>query len=242
MVMGSLQREEGNVSSGRMLVYVVIDVSSSMQGPPLQAVNEGIELLDKSLRRVPEAIEMVHICIITFDDLARVVVPTTPLNHFHPPRLQAGGSTNMAAALELLNSTIDQDFKPTIVGQVKGDLKPMIFLLTDGEPNDIHAAEAAANVIKNRPSGKTVGTFLALGCGPKVNVNNLRRVARTVALMQDMSRENLIKFFEWVSASVAVASRRASQMALNSAGEMQPVNAPEIPKNNQGQQVFQIEF
>jgi len=242
MVMGSIQRGEGGVSSSRMLVYVVVDVSGSMDGPPLQAVNEGIELLNKSLLGVPEAIEMLHICVITFDSSAQVVVPMTPLRHFHPPQLQSGSSTNMAHALQLLNSTINNDFKPTVKGQVKGDMKPMIFLLTDGAPDDINAAENAANTIKNRPSGKTVGTFLALGCGPGANANNLRRVAKTVALMQDMSRDNLIKFFEWVSASVAVASRRASQVANTPGGEVAPINAPDIPKNSNGQQAFQIEF
>ncbi len=233
MVMGSLRNQRSQSATSRMLVYLVVDVSGSMQGPPLQAVNEGIELLTKALLDRPEASQMIHICVVTFDSYANMLVPLTPITSFIPPQLQAGGSTNMAAALEMVNRLIDHDFKPTIAGQVKGDYKPMIFLLTDGEPDDLNAAEAAANVIRTRPTGYGVGTYFALGCGMGANSENLPRLANQWGLMHNMSRENIKEFFKWVGATLIGASKLAAGMS----GDME---TPDVGKNSQGEDPFKI--
>ena len=230
----------GASSARRMLVYFLIDTSSSMHGTPIQAVREGVEFLNRELRRTPEAIELVHICIITFDSQAQIIQPLVPLVQFKPDvsRIIARGSTNMTHALQMVNDEIDRTFRMN-TGEIKGDFKPAIFLLTDGAPNDRNSAIRAGEQIKNRPSGKTVGTFLGLGCGPHVDVEFLRAIAKNVALMQDMSGENIQEFFKWVTASLSTASKQASRSAAGQ--EVRPSPEP-IPQNSQGNQAFTFDF
>jgi uncharacterized protein YegL len=228
----------GSTDGGRrMLVYLLLDVSGSMDGTPIQAVREGVAFLNRELRGTPEAVEMVHLCVIVFNNSAHIVTPLSPLTKFTPPSLSASGGTNMAAALDLVEREINNTYRPN-TGEVRGDYKPAIFLLTDGEPNDVEAAVRSAERLKNRPSGHTLGTFLALGCGPHVNAAVLHRIAKNVALMENMSSENIQAFFKWVTASLSTSSRRASR------GAGQDVQSPPepIPTDNQGKPAFVFDF
>lgn len=239
-LMDNLMNDQGESSDRRMLVFILVDESGSMSGAPIQAVAEGLDFLNRQLRKTPEAVELVHICVIGFSSAANVKVRLTPITSFSPPSLSASGGTDMAGALRLCNQEIDRHFRPNRGGEIRGDYKPMIFLLTDGEPNDLNSAIEAGQAIINRPSGKTVGTFLALGCGPHVNPHNLARIAKNVAIMENMSAENLQAFFQWVTASVATASKRASRAA---AGEQtMAVDTPDVPLNSSGEKPFKLEF
>jgi len=82
--------------SRRLPVYLVLDTSGSMSGAPIDAVREGIRLLVSQLRRDPQALETVHVSVITFDSNARQVVPLTGLESFVEPTLNANGSTSLA--------------------------------------------------------------------------------------------------------------------------------------------------
>lgn len=48
----------------------------------------------------------------------------------------ASGSTSLGKALRVLRESLDQDVRPAIRGKEKGDWKPLVFILTDGEPTD----------------------------------------------------------------------------------------------------------
>lgn len=224
----------------RILIYFLLDVSASMDGAPLQAVQDGLESMVRELRNTPEADELAHLSVIMFDSTARVTQKLVPLSNFTPPRLTSGGSTNMAQAIDLVNTEIDRDFRENKGerGAVKGDYKPLIFLMTDGAPDDLPKTVKAAERLRNRPSGKTIGTFVALGCGAGANERNLRQIAPTVALMYDMTPENIRLFFKWVSATISVVSKRASR----SASEENEVEAPPPPTNQSGQAAFILSF
>lgn len=234
--------DESSGHGPRILVYLLLDVSSSMCGPAIQAVNEGVDMLVKELKTVPEAIEMANVCIITFGSNANVITKLTPVSSISAPQISCGGSTNMSGALNLLNTQIDNDFRPTFKGQARGDYKPLVFLLTDGAPNNLTATVNAANALRNRPSGQTVGTFVALGCGPHVNQNNLKQITPHVALMPDMNADNIRAFFKWVTASVVGASKSASQAAGGGGAEGGEAEAPPIPKDAEGNQAFKFTF
>jgi uncharacterized protein YegL len=232
----------GQTAARRMLVYVLVDTSSSMSGAPIQAVNEGLDMLNRELSNTPEAVEMMHISVISFESNARVEVPLTPITQFAPPRLSTGGSTNMTAALSLVHSEIDKHFRPNQGGAVRGDYKPNLFLLTDGMPDDLPSAIREGQRLQRRPAGHSIGTFLALGCGPYVEASNLQQIAKSVALMHTMTPENLRAFFQWMSASLSGASQRASRAANDPNADGGTAEAVPVPQNAQGQAAFQFEF
>jgi len=193
--------------SRRLPIYLLLDVSGSMSGAPIQAVNQGVSLLYNELMNDPSAIETAFIAVITFESQARMVTGLTELTKFKPPTLSAGGGTSLGAALQLLGTSLDRDLVSNSADR-KGDYKPLIFLLTDGEPTDNW--ESAADAIKNRTKNK-VATIIALGCGGGVNEATLKRITDIVLRMDTVTPDKLNQFFKWVSQSVKIASQSAQQ-------------------------------
>src|SRR5665648_558629 len=117
----------------RLPVYLVLDTSGSMTGEPIEAVKNGVQVLVSTLRQDPYALETAFLSVITFDSSARQLVPLTELSMFQMPDIQANGTTALGDALSLLASRSDSEVAKTTLEQ-KGDWKPLVFLMTDGEP------------------------------------------------------------------------------------------------------------
>jgi len=204
--------------SRRLPIYLLLDTSGSMAGAPIQAVNQGVNLLYNELINDPSAIETVYISVITFDSHAQMVTPLTELTQFLAPKLNAGGSTSLGEGLRLLNDSLDRDI---IVNspERKGDYKPLIFLMTDGMPTD--SWEREADAIKSRTKQK-VATIIALGCGGGVDVNTLKRITEVVLLMANITPDMINQFFKWVSQSVSTASVSAQAAGVGEAKAQLP--------------------
>ncbi|WP_371865504.1 VWA domain-containing protein, partial [Fundidesulfovibrio magnetotacticus] len=133
----------------RLPVYLVVDISGSMAGEKIESVRQGIRSLLADLRCEPVAIETVCLSVITFGSSARQESPLSELMHFQEPVLRLDGATSMGAALRLLKECIEREVKKSSSTQ-KGDWKPLIFLMTDGQPTDTWEA-AAEDLKRARP-------------------------------------------------------------------------------------------
>ncbi|HVU69067.1 MAG TPA: VWA domain-containing protein [Ktedonobacteraceae bacterium] len=189
--------EGGNVR--RLPVYLLLDCSTSMQGHPIVAVNEGLNMIYRLLRNDLRAQDTVYISLIRFASQAEQD-PLTPLLQFQPPILQANGNTALGAALQLLVQSIREDLVVNTM-QRHGDYRPLVFLLTDGEPND-HYKDAVYQL--HQLHGNQRPTIVALGCGNNVKVSTLREITtpENIFLMQNVTGESIQKFFQWMSGSI----------------------------------------
>ena len=79
----------------RLPVYLVLDVSGSMSGEPIEAVRNGLQVLLSSLRQNPYALETAYLSVITFESTAKQVTPLTELASFQIPSISAGGGTSI---------------------------------------------------------------------------------------------------------------------------------------------------
>ncbi|MBX6382363.1 MAG: VWA domain-containing protein [Microbispora sp.] len=121
--------------------YLVCDESYSMQGPPLDAINQELPQLYTAIAEEPAVADRARLGIIGFSSTAEVLLPLADLNEVNSvPQLTPRGATNYGAAFSLLKSTIEQDVAALKqAGHVT--YRPTVFFLTDGLPtDDWHAA------------------------------------------------------------------------------------------------------
>jgi uncharacterized protein YegL len=114
-------------------VCLVIDVSGSMLGTPIDAVNTSLPKLQQVLSKDPSVEEIARISIVTFSDSAQCVMPLTDMREAQIPHLGAGGLTNYTAALNLARESIEQGLRS--LGKGTRFYKPVIFFISDGLPN-----------------------------------------------------------------------------------------------------------
>ena len=111
----------------RLPVYILIDTSESMVGTAIESVQGGIGTLMTALRKNPYALEMGAISIITFDRVAKKVVPLTDIYSFQRPNLEVAPGTAFGAGIRLLDQSLSAELVKTTLDQ-KGDYKPLVFI------------------------------------------------------------------------------------------------------------------
>ena len=195
----------------RLPVYLVLDTSGSMIGEPIEAVKNGVQVLVSGLRQDPQALETAYLSVITFDSEAKQAVALTELAMFQQPNISASGTTAMGAALSLLADCITKEVAKS-TADVKGDWKPLVFIMTDGVPTDDWKAGM------DRLRQVKTGAVVACAAGSNVDTSILKQITQSVVQL-DTADSNAIKaFFKWVSASISVGSQRVDQGAKEVTG------------------------
>ena len=193
--------------SRRLPVYLLLDVSGSMRGAPIEAVREGVDLLVSSLRGDPYALETAYLSVITFSDTAQQIVPLTDMFSFVNPELNAVGTTSMGAALSLLAECVQREIIKNSKTE-KGDWRPLVFLMTDGEAND-NLGEGVAAL-----RGIKTGLVVACAAGKEANIKKLKMITDNVVQLDTADSDTIKSFFKWVSASVSVSSSSVETSGL----------------------------
>lgn len=204
------------VNMRRLPVYLLLDCSESMAGSAMEAVNQGVAMLISQLKTNPQALETVFLSIIAFSSEAKQILPLTELIQVQPPRLGIRPGTALGAALRLLLASLQRDVVKT-TASTKGDWRPLVFLMTDGQPTD--EWEDAADAIQKMQRPK-ISNFYAIGCGEDVDTEVLYRITDVVLKMPDLHPEKINKFFVWLTASV----QSASMSVADGRGEGKPID------------------
>ncbi|MDE7496036.1 MAG: VWA domain-containing protein [Muribaculaceae bacterium] len=188
----------------RLPVYLLLDCSGSMYGEPIEAVKNGVQVLVSTLRQDPYALETAYLSIITFDSSAQQVTPLTELSAFQQPNIQASGCTALGEALALLAQRADPEVVTT-TAEKKGDWKPLVFIMTDGEPTD-----DLNKGITDFKKGKW-GMVVACAAGAGANTDTLKKITECVVSLDTADSATIKAFFKWVSASVSSGSMKVEE-------------------------------
>ena len=206
----------------RLPVYLLLDTSGSMYGEPIEAVKNGVQVLVSTLRQDPYALETAHLSIITFNSSAQQVVPLTELSSFQQPVIDAGGCTALGEALTLLANRVDSEVTKT-TAEVKGDWKPLVFIMTDGEPTD-DLNKGLAEFKKRK-----FGMVVACAAGQGANTDTLKKITECVVQLDTADSATIKSFFKWVSASVSAGSMKVEEACKDVTGLSElPPPPPEV--------------
>ena len=185
----------------RLPVYLLLDTSGSMSGEPIEAVKNGVQVMVSSLRQNPQAQETAFLSVITFDSSVRQIVPLTDLGSFQMPEIKASGTTSLGGALKMVSTCIDNEVAKT-TAETKGDWKPLVFIMTDGNPTDNW--QNGLSEFKKRKTAFTV----ACASGSGADTSILKQITDNVVSLDTADGQSISKFFAWVTASIGVSSTK----------------------------------
>lgn len=190
--------------SRRLLTYLLIDTSGSMQGEPIEAVNAGLSALLASLKQNPYALETVHLSITTFDSNITEVLPLTPIEDVQMPHIECprSGATLLGEALKMMVQSVNANLN---LGNdtEKGDWAPLLIILTDGKTTDLQEYREAVPMIK----ALNFGNIVACAAGPKAKPEELKALADQVVSLDTMDAQGFASFFKWVSDAISSNSQ-----------------------------------
>jgi len=194
----------GGMQMRRLPIFLLLDTSGSMQGIKIVGVSNGVQQIYHELLNDPRSARTVYISVITFNDQA-YQTPLVSVTSFSPPALIASGTTAMGAAFQILNESLDRDIIPNSFDR-KGDYKPLVFLLTDGQPTDQWQYEAQR--LATRTTNKVLNV-IGLGIGDDADMNVIKQVSTAAFKMEHVTADSIRAYFQWVSNSIQTASQVA---------------------------------
>jgi len=182
---------------------LLLDTSGSMQGAPIDALNQGLLSFKDELTKNSLASRRVEVSIVTFDSNINVVQDFVTADQFIPPILTAQGLTTMGAGIHKSLDLI-QERKAQYRSNGVAYYRPWIFMITDGEPQGEpdELIEEASQRLQSDESNKRVA-FFSVGVE---NANMTRLSQLTVRTPLKLNGLNFVEMFVWLSASMSAVS------------------------------------
>lgn len=196
----------------KLAFVLLLDTSKSMEGSPIQALNEGLQ---KSLKEALSGDDIVEKCveisIITFGGKpdnpevpeVRVVHDFCSVSDFNPTQLEANGNTPMGEAILLAIDHVENRKKIYKKENIEYH-RPWIFMITDGEPTDmVEGDERWKEVIQRVHNGEDKNKFLFRVIAVEgANTKVLSKIKHPERKLFNLTGLNFAKLFEYVGPSV----------------------------------------
>ena len=178
---------------------LLLDVSGSMSGRPINELNAGLVTFRDELLADPLALKRVELGIVTFGPV-HVEQPFTRAANFFPPILFAQGDTPMGAAITKALDMVEERKREYRANGISY-YRPWIFLITDGAPTD--EWQAAANKVFRGEEDKRFA-FFSIG----VQGADMKTLAQ-ISVRQPLPLQGLQfrELFSWLSSSLRSVSR-----------------------------------
>ncbi len=191
-------------SDERAPLVLVLDCSGSMlDDNKIGLLNEGLKTLDTELKNDPITARCGRVLVISFggDSNVELMGDWTDAMDFIPPNLMAGGMTPLGAAMKCALDEVESQ-KTQMRSAGVSYKRPIIMLLSDGEPTDEWQQVAAD--CKNAETAHKVN-IMSIGIGNQANKTILGAFSNKGAL--NLSGLKFKELFIWLSRSIQAVSR-----------------------------------
>jgi uncharacterized protein YegL len=187
----------------RSPIIFLLDTSLSMDGAPINALNQGLQVFQTDIQKDDLARRRVEVATVTFGNGGvQTIQDFVTADQFQAPTLTAGGSTPMGKAI---NRALDmlRDRKDMYNKNGIAYYRPWIFMITDGAPDESPEQPSderwhdAAQRIQNEEAAKSVA-FFAVGVAG-ADMDRLMNIAvRRPLKLRGLS---FIEMFKWLAQS-----------------------------------------
>jgi uncharacterized protein YegL len=189
----------------RCASVLLLDVSGSMAGAPLQELQDGLAVYKDELFADTLARKRVEVAIVTFGGTVQVAQQFVTPDNFTPPTLVATGETPMASAivtgLDLLQSR-KNEYKAGGIGYYR----PWVFLITDGAPTDENTPQWP-EAIRRIQEGEDKKNFVFFAVGVEgANFERLQELSKRAEPLK-LKGLRFRDLFKWLSTSQQTVSR-----------------------------------
>lgn len=189
----------------RTLCVLILDGSGSMAGQKIAALNAGLVSLQNSLQKDTVARGRVRLLILRVGDNDAVSVENdwTDAINFAAPSIKANGTTPLGGALNLAMNKIDEE-KNIMKNAGITYTRPLIWIITDGEPTDMPEWESAASRSINYMRDKKIQIY-CIGVDV-VDLTPLKMTQPGAQIFQ-LAKLDFSELFNFLSASVSSVSK-----------------------------------
>jgi uncharacterized protein YegL len=194
---------------------LLVDTSGSMQGAPINSLNQGLAVFASELMQDRLAQKRVEVAVVTFGEEVSLVQDFCSPAAFIPPTLQASGRTPMGEAV-VRGMQIIEDRKTMYKQAGVNYFRPWIFLITDGTPTDENTYywQQAVESVRAGEANRHILFFgVAVNEADRGMLNQLCPPNRPSLKLNGLSFREL---FTWLSSSLKSVSSAnpGSQLAL----------------------------
>jgi uncharacterized protein YegL len=184
----------------RLPIVILADTSNSMKGAPIDELNAGLLVFKEATEGNELAESRLEVLLMTFGGTPLVVNEFTPVVDFQPTSLVAMGGTPMGGALLLALQKIEER-KDLYRAHGIDYFRPIMIMITDGEPTDTEVWDSAVEALVNAVVAKKVH-FQAIGV-EKANMELLSQMSPTISPIKLHAVEKFKDYFEFLSRSSA---------------------------------------
>lgn len=206
--------EPQNLEEKACCVFVV-DTSGSMEGMPINQLNQGLQAFAAEIREMREVRHRLEVTLIEFNSSHRTLVDPTLGIDLVIPTLSTTGSTKLVdGVLAAIDAARARHKWYADTGQPSK--RPWIILITDGLPDgDQNVGNLRTAIEKAEQSKEFI--FLPIGVdGADMNFLNSICMKNPELKPRHMSSAKFSEFFRWVSdlMSKVVGSRPGQRLTL----------------------------
>lgn len=203
-----------------MTIFFVIDVSGSMAGKKIGAVNQAIEEVLPEIQKLSDenADAEIKIAVMTFSNGFEWLYKPMPVADFKWDFIDADGCTDLGEACKELAKKLS---RKEFLDDANGSYAPVIYFMSDGEPTDDY--KSGLKVLKENKWFQTA-IKVAIAIGDDANQNVLEEITGNKELVVTVHTPEKLK--KWIR-FVSVASKMGSQSSTVKSDDSAPATKEE---------------